>query len=233
MTAAFYVVLAIAILLAGAAALLLFQRRRQPPVPEPLPEPAPISVVGLVSQEAHEARVTELSGEIAELNTKLVSREGDWSQRWDAREAEWQAELTRFQTDLRLEYAKTKQADARATAKRSRAMLVAMIAEHMAPLLDGFPFNPKDARHWGETFDFLVYDGLEETGRIENVVFLEVKTKKSGPRVRNRRERALLEAIRAGRVKYQVWAPKVDAIKEAELPEPDAETKAIGAAFDV
>lgn len=220
MTIAFYATLVIAMLLLAGLLLQLQRSRRHPPVPEPAPESPPISVVGLVSQEAHEARVSELSGEVAELNTKLVGQDGEWKLRWDEREAEWRAELTKFQTDLRLQYAQTKQADARATAKRSRAMLVAMIAEHMAPMLDGFPFNPKDARHWGETFDFLVYDGLEDTGRIENVVFLEVKTKKSGPRVRNRRERALLEAIRAGRVKYQVWAPKVDAIKEAELPEP-------------
>jgi predicted Holliday junction resolvase-like endonuclease len=107
---------------------------------------------------------------------------------------------------LELEWAETKRTYAKQSNQRSRTALVAKVAEHMSPYLPGFKYNPKDARHVGEIFDFLIFDGLEAGGPI-TVVFLEVKS--NNRRVTNPREVRLREAIESGRVKYQVFVPNV------------------------
>lgn len=122
------------------------------------------------------------------------------------------SDMQEFRASVELEMAQRKRATAQETTARSRVSLVAKISEHFAPLLKGFPYNFKDARHIGELFDFLVFDGLED-GEIRNVVFLEVKTKRSGARVSNPRERMLRDAINAGRVSYEIFVPDVEEAK--------------------
>lgn len=121
---------------------------------------------------------------------------------------EYQLSLSNMRSKLELEFAQRKREEAKKTAQRSRTALVAKVAEHMAPYLAGFPYNPKEVRHWGEIFDFLVLDGLEN-GKIAEIVFLEVKTSRSGGRVSNPREKLLRDAVEGGRVRYEVWVPDV------------------------
>lgn len=124
--------------------------------------------------------------------------------RIESREREMALEITEEKQRLRAEFAESKREAAKLTAARSRVALVAKIAEHMAPLLSGFPYNFKEVRHVGEVFDFLVYKGLE-SGEIEEVVFLEIKSGTGGRR--NPRERMLKRAVDAGRVRYEVFVP--------------------------
>jgi predicted Holliday junction resolvase-like endonuclease len=126
--------------------------------------------------------------------------------------AVFEQELRDEKHRLELEWAEKKRTDRKVSNARSRSALVAKIAEHMAPMLAGFPYNPKDVRHIGELFDFLVLDGLED-GEIRQVVFLEVKTRASG-RVTNPREVMLRDAIEGGRVIYDVYVPKIPRISD-------------------
>lgn len=122
--------------------------------------------------------------------------------------------VNEHKAELDLQFAETKRSEAKKTAARSRTALVAKIAEHLTPFLAGFPYNPKDARHWGEIFDFLVLDGLED-GEIRKIIFLEVKNKRSRGRITNPREVMLREAIEAGRVAYEIFYP------DLSVPEDD------------
>jgi predicted Holliday junction resolvase-like endonuclease len=117
------------------------------------------------------------------------------------------------QNAMELDFEQRKAKLRKDNAAASRVALVAKISEHFAPLLEGFPYNFKDVRHVGELFDFLVFDGLEE-GKIRRVVFLEVKTRRTGARVANKRERMLRDAIQAGRVEYEIYVPQVDGAKD-------------------
>jgi hypothetical protein len=86
---------------------------------------------------------------------------------------------------------------------RSRSTVSGQITEHLAPF---FPellaeFNPRDARFIGTPVDFVIFDGLDEGSEICDVVFVEVKTGKSGL---NTRERKVRDAIRAGRVGWRL-----------------------------
>jgi len=82
---------------------------------------------------------------------------------------------------------------------RSHSVVAGKATEHLAPLLPGFEFDPRDARFLGSPVDFIVFDGLSE-GEIEEVVFVEIKT---GPSAAlTTRERRVRDAVDARRVRF-------------------------------
>jgi predicted Holliday junction resolvase-like endonuclease len=85
---------------------------------------------------------------------------------------------------------------------RSHAVVNGKVREHLAPLFPEFlgQFSARDARFLGSPVDFVVFDGLDE-GRVERVVFVEVKT---GSAALSARERRVREAVEDGRIEWQV-----------------------------
>lgn len=83
--------------------------------------------------------------------------------------------------------------------ERSQSAVAGKATEHLAPLLPGFDFDPRDARFLGSPIDFVVFDGLSED-QVPEIVFVEVKT---GPEAAlSRRERLVREAVEDGRVRF-------------------------------
>jgi len=62
--------------------------------------------------------------------------------------------------------------------KRSRSVLSGLVNEQLAPYLPKFPYNPSEVKFLGKPIDFLVFKGLD-SGNIEEIVFVEVKTNSS------------------------------------------------------
>jgi predicted Holliday junction resolvase-like endonuclease len=85
---------------------------------------------------------------------------------------------------------------------QSRSVLLGQVAEHFAPILEGFPFNPKDARFLGQPVDYLVFDGLSDEAQDVQIVFCEIKTGSAGL---SAREKALKAAVEAQRVSYRLF----------------------------
>jgi hypothetical protein len=104
----------------------------------------------------------------------------------------------------------------------SRAIVTGQVTEHLLPLLPEWPYNPRDAKFLGQPVDFVVFEGLSENV-VDRVVFVEVKTGKSGRL--SPRERSLREAIQAGRVAYEVI--KMGGSKEPAPPTPLAPRSAL------
>jgi predicted Holliday junction resolvase-like endonuclease len=84
-------------------------------------------------------------------------------------------------------------------AQRSQATTIGKVAEHFIPYLPDFLYNPKDARFIGSPIDFIVFDGLNDN-EVKDIVFIEIKTGKSGL---NQRQRQIREAIQSGKVLWQ------------------------------
>lgn len=83
--------------------------------------------------------------------------------------------------------------------KRSQSVVAGKATEHLAPLLPGFEFDPRDARFLGSPIDFIVFDGLSE-GEVREIVFVEIKT---GPSAAlTNRERRVRQAVEARRVRF-------------------------------
>ena len=83
--------------------------------------------------------------------------------------------------------------------KRSKAVINGQVAEQIAPFLPEFPANPSDARFIGKPVDFIVFSGLSENEKIDEILFVEVKTGKS---LLSEREKEVKKAIEKGNVRY-------------------------------
>lgn len=106
---------------------------------------------------------------------------------------------------------------------KSRSVLMGQVAEHLVPLLAGFPYQLKDARFLGQPVDYLVFDGLEDgvrcpagpgdAGSKVELVFCEIKT---GQSRLSPAEQAIREAVQAGRVRFEVLRLGSDGILRRE-----------------
>ena len=83
--------------------------------------------------------------------------------------------------------------------RRSLATIAGNVHEQLLPYLPEFPYNPKDARFLGSPVDLIVFHGLD-SGQLERIAFVEVKTGKS---TLTGRERQIRDAIRAGKVSWE------------------------------
>ena len=83
--------------------------------------------------------------------------------------------------------------------KRSRAVLSGQMIEQVAPYLPNFPCNPADARFVGKPIDFIAFPGAADGSKIEEVLFIEVKT---GQSTLSAREKEIKKAVENGRIRY-------------------------------
>lgn len=85
---------------------------------------------------------------------------------------------------------------------KSRAVSKGQMLEHLYPYIRNFKYNPKDARFIGNPIDYVVFDGLFSTHRVNELTILEVKTGSSSGL--NLNERAVKRAVEKGRVNFEV-----------------------------
>jgi predicted Holliday junction resolvase-like endonuclease len=83
--------------------------------------------------------------------------------------------------------------------QRSEAVTAGKVHEQLVAYLPAFPYNPKDVRFLGSPVDLVVFDGLAD-GRLQRIVFIEVKTGGSGL---TSRERWIKDVIQAGEVEWE------------------------------
>jgi predicted Holliday junction resolvase-like endonuclease len=90
--------------------------------------------------------------------------------------------------------------------QRSQAVTAGKVHEQLIPYLPAFPYNPKDVRFLGSPVDLVVFDGLAE-GRVRRILFLEVKTGRSGLTSRERGVRDVIQARDVEWVELRVARP--------------------------
>lgn len=82
---------------------------------------------------------------------------------------------------------------------KSQAIMMGKALEHLIPYFPSFHWNPKDARFLGSPTDLIVFDGLS-AGKLQQIVFVEIKTNTSQL---SERERQIRDIINNGRVKWE------------------------------
>ena len=87
---------------------------------------------------------------------------------------------------------------------RSVNTILGKIGEEFAPLFLAYKYgvNPKDFRHLGSPVDYIAFKGLSDENVEPEVIFIEVKSGKSSGLTE--RERKVRDAVRNGRVRYEV-----------------------------
>jgi predicted Holliday junction resolvase-like endonuclease len=85
---------------------------------------------------------------------------------------------------------------------RSRSTLLGHLFERLAPFFQRFDHDPRDVRALMNPIDYVVFDGLTVSRRVERIVFVEVKcgTSRESPA-----QRSILNAVREGRVSAETW----------------------------
>jgi len=94
--------------------------------------------------------------------------------------------------------------------KRSRAVLGGQFSEQLAPYLPDFNYSPTEARFIGKPIDFIIFKGMDEKD-IKEVVFVEVKSGKSGL---STHERKLRDVIKDKKVVWEEYRIPEDLTKK-------------------
>lgn len=96
---------------------------------------------------------------------------------------------------------------------RSRAVLGGQFSEQLAPYLPDFGYIPTECRFMGKPIDFIVFKGMDGK-KIEEVVFVEVK---SGKASTSPVEKSLKEAIEKKRVKWVEYRIPEELTKKKDM----------------
>ena len=95
----------------------------------------------------------------------------------------------------------------RRSVAQSRSTLKGQIAEQMAPLLAGFPYQPADARFLGDPVDYVVFNGYTSVkggGGDSDSIELVILDIKNGNARLSPRQQAIAQAVQAGRVRFEL-----------------------------
>jgi predicted Holliday junction resolvase-like endonuclease len=76
------------------------------------------------------------------------------------------------------------------------------ILEKMAPMFEGFQYEPRDCRALFEPIDYVVFRGLSGKGRVDALAFVEIKTGGAGL---NDHQKQIRDAVQAGRVGWETY----------------------------
>jgi predicted Holliday junction resolvase-like endonuclease len=86
----------------------------------------------------------------------------------------------------------------------AQAVNIGYILERIAPTLPGFGFRHNDCRAIFDPIDYLVFEGLSGRGRVERIVFADIKT---GAARLSRKQKQIREAINGGGVEWRTYGP--------------------------
>ena len=123
-----------------------------------------------------------------------------WRQRDLLQVRDQQLQLARADALVQLEGWKlaAEQAIRQDAVRKSQGVTLGKVTEHFIPYLPAFKFNPRDARFIGSPIDFVVFNGLD-SGEVDSILFVEIKT---GKGALSTRERRIRDAVEAGRVHW-------------------------------
>lgn len=75
----------------------------------------------------------------------------------------------------------------------AQAVNLGFILERLAPTLDTFPFRHHDCRSLFDPIDYVIFEGLSQKGRVDRIIFTDIKTGKARLKPRQREIKAVIE----------------------------------------
>jgi len=91
--------------------------------------------------------------------------------------------------------------------RRSRSVIEGQVVEQLVSHFPEWKYGaPSDARFIASPLDYIVFSGLSENN-VKEIIFVEVKTSKSQV---TKRQKSVREAIKNGKVKYELLEIKDD-----------------------
>jgi predicted Holliday junction resolvase-like endonuclease len=109
---------------------------------------------------------------------------------------------------MRLRWSSLLAAARKQSVNQSRATLKGQIGEQLAPLLPGFQYEASDARFLGDPIDYVIFHGYtslrdSQAGAPTEVEVIILDIKRGGAKL-SPSQRAVADAVQAGRVRFEV-----------------------------
>lgn len=86
---------------------------------------------------------------------------------------------------------------------RSRASLGGKFSENLSPYFPDFPFHPTEMRWLGSPVDYIIFKGMDND-KIEELIFLEIKSGKSVLTAREKQIKKLIEEKKVSWKEYNL-----------------------------
>lgn len=86
--------------------------------------------------------------------------------------------------------------------QKSLEVNVGKVVEKVAPALAGFPYSINDCRFLAEPIDYMVFSGVTAKGKVDEVIFMDIKTGKA--RLKSS-QRIIKNAVDQGRVELRLY----------------------------
>ncbi len=101
----------------------------------------------------------------------------------------------------RFERLKARQKSATEGAERKAIEVgIGQVVEKVVPNWKAFSFESPDCRPLFEPIDYIVFEGMTKQGKVDRIVFMDVKTGKSRL---SKSQKLIRDAVESGRVRYR------------------------------
>lgn len=79
----------------------------------------------------------------------------------------------------REEISKKKSATQKRVETTTGSVNMGFILERLAPVLEHFPFDKNDCRSLFDPIDYVIFEGLQKTGKVQKIFFVDIKSGKA------------------------------------------------------
>lgn len=112
--------------------------------------------------------------------------------------AEIKEGLKQRKVNLKELTAKTKQKVLTTT----KSVNIGFILERLAPVLENFPFDKNDCRSLFDPIDYVIFEGLNKTGKVQKIFFVDIK---SGAAQLKKNQKAIKNIVENKKVEFKLY----------------------------
>lgn len=147
----------------------------------------PVTAVLLIISLALGAGLVILAFRYASLAGGTESRAREMFEQWKTTTLE--NEASSRADVLNREWVLGREKASRAEAvKQSGATIRGNVTQNLVPYFPDFPWNPRDTRFIGTPIDLIIFSGLSEGEELDGIIFVEVKSGKTGTLSENQKK---------------------------------------------
>jgi predicted Holliday junction resolvase-like endonuclease len=100
----------------------------------------------------------------------------------------------------REEVSKKKAATQKRVENTTGSVNMGFILERLAPVLEHFPFDKNDCRSLFDPIDYVIFEGLQKTGKVQKIFFVDIK---SGKAKLKANQKAIKQIIEQKKVEFK------------------------------
>lgn len=100
----------------------------------------------------------------------------------------------------REEISKKKVATQKRVETTTGSVNMGFILERLAPVLEHFPFDKNDCRSLFDPIDYVIFEGLQKTGKVQKIFFVDIK---SGKAKLKPNQKAIKQMIEQNKVEFK------------------------------